>query len=142
MLTIWIVSQTFTCRVGVVPQLDCGVLIRRDCPILTQLLRRTPCPPIPSLNKGLKAKPVRVELPVRRDYLTRVTEDDPSLHFARAATWDHPPPTTEKTPSLTLKRGVLYRWVEGKSQVVVPAALCLWVLSVNALSALEPTENT
>lgn len=36
--TIGINTQMFTCRVGVVPHLDCGFLMGRDCPILTQLL--------------------------------------------------------------------------------------------------------
>lgn len=34
MVTIGIGTQIFTCRVGVIPQLDCGVLIGRNCPIL------------------------------------------------------------------------------------------------------------
>lgn len=36
--TIRIGNKTFTCRVGVVPDLDCGVLIGRDSHLLTQLL--------------------------------------------------------------------------------------------------------
>lgn len=32
LVTVGIGDQMFTCRVGVVPCLDCGILIEHDCP--------------------------------------------------------------------------------------------------------------
>lgn len=42
MVTIGIETQTFTCRVGIVPRLDCGMLIGWDYPALVPLLRVAP----------------------------------------------------------------------------------------------------
>lgn len=38
-VTLEVEGQTFICRVGIVPRLDCAVLIGRDCPLLAQLLK-------------------------------------------------------------------------------------------------------
>lgn len=70
---IGIGAETFTCRLGVVPHLDSGVLIGQDCPILAQLLRKAHHPPGLPANPSRQAEPMGVELHVRREYLARLT---------------------------------------------------------------------
>lgn len=75
MVTIGTGSQTFTCQVGMVSRLDCGVLIGRDCPILAQLLQRTQPPGRPSVPRfqGDPAKATMAELPMQRPDLAPLT---------------------------------------------------------------------
>lgn len=72
---------------------------------------------------GLQAEPTGVELPVRSGNLTCMTEYDLSLSFAKATAQDHPISVDDKNPKFSLDSRVMYQWVEGKYQVVVPAAL-------------------
>lgn len=69
-----------------------------------------------------------VELPIQRVDFARLMENDPSVKFARTAAREHPPPSHEKNPGFMLDRRVLYQWIKGQSQVVVPIALCPQVL--------------
>lgn len=123
--------QTFTCRVGVVFHLDCGMLIGWDCPILAQLLRRIPMTPHLKAEKTLQAEARGLELPVHQEESAWITRDDPSLRFALGYGPRTTSPSTEKAPTFSLDQGVLYRWVEGKSQLVVPGPLrsCPWPMT-------------
>lgn len=111
MVTLGIGPQTFASRVNVVPWLDCGVLIGRDCPILVQLLRRAPQATCFSQEVLLQAKLVGVELHIQRPNLTQLIRDYLSPWFALAATREQPPPTTENTPQFPVDKEMLYRWV-------------------------------
>lgn len=73
MVTIGIGFQTFTCRVGFVPQLHCGVLIGRDSPILAQLLRQVPETTGFSREVSFKAELVEVKQPKQRPDLVQLT---------------------------------------------------------------------
>lgn len=41
-----------------------------------------------------------------------------------------PTPITERAPVFSLDRGLLYQWVEGKSQLVASGPLPAWVMSL------------
>lgn len=69
-----------------------------------------------------------LQLPVDREEIARLTQEDPMLQFAQEATQGELPPPGEKNPVFTLADGVLLCWVEGWSQLVVPNLLRQWVL--------------
>lgn len=100
--TIAIGTQTFTCRVGVVPCLDCGVLFGWDSLILSQLLQKFPPHPKPKAVKALQAEATEVELSVHQEELAWLTGNDPLLWFARANAQAQLPLVTEKAPVFTL----------------------------------------
>lgn len=79
---------------------------------------------------GMQADPVDMELSIQRGDLACLTEEDPALRFTKTAAQAQPPLASTKDPGFTLDQGVLYRWVEGKSQVVVPRALRHRLLSL------------
>lgn len=135
LVTIGIGDQTFTCRAGILPRLDCGVLIGCDCSLLMQLLWKMSPTPRQGATKALQAETLEaegqgVELPVYREDISWLTQEDPLLRFARASACKHPPPATEKAPAFLIDHGVLHRWVESKSQLVVPGLLRAWVMSL------------
>lgn len=68
--------QTFRCRVDMVPWLDCGVLIRKDCPILPQLL---------GCRMTLHPGPVRILQTESTGVDLTVDREDPSLQLAAEA---------------------------------------------------------
>lgn len=118
----------FTCRLGVVPLLDCGVLIGHDCPLLMQFLRKIASMTQKGTTKVLQAQPREakghgVELLVYREDISQLTQEDPSLRFARALAQEQPSPATKKASTFLIHHGVFYRWVEGKTQLVVPGPL-------------------
>lgn len=99
--TIGIGTQTFTYRVGLVPQLDCGVLIRKDCPILAQLLWKAPLSPPPRTGEGTAGQDLGVEFLVQRDEIAHLTGNDSSLQFAKMASREqHPPQPQTRCQSL------------------------------------------
>lgn len=83
-VTIGIGSETFTCQVGVIPQLDCGLLIERDCAILAKFLRRMPTGPGVPQDMVLQAEDVGVELPIQQPDLAQLSCEDPFLWCALA----------------------------------------------------------
>lgn len=91
-------TQTFTCWVGVVPRLDCEVLIGRDCPILAQLLQDTPKLENPSVLvfQVDPAREANIELVVQIPDLAHFNREDQSLCFPlKQAVEQTPPPTAE-----------------------------------------------
>lgn len=106
--TIGIGAQTFTYREGVVPRLDCGVLIRWDCSILPQLLRRLPPPSGPKAERDLQAKAASVELPVCQNKLAHLTEEDPliKVHSGCRSGVTYTPRTLRRCRLLPWLRGV------------------------------------
>lgn len=91
MVTIGIGSQIFTCRVGVVSQLNCGIQLGlfHIVPTITE----DPTLPHTNTKMALLDKPMGVELPICRDELTQLTDSDPSLQFDKAAAREQPPAT-------------------------------------------------
>lgn len=96
--------QTFTCRVGVVPRLDCGVLIGRDCPTLAQKLQHTPSGEVSGVL-GCQGEPGGEDGGGATSTKTRprrLTREDPSLRFALKEAGDQPPLAMAKGPCFTL----------------------------------------
>lgn len=60
-LKLWV--QVFVCRVVVVSELDCPVLLGRDCPILQQIVAVARATPVPS-SEGLQTEILPLELPL------------------------------------------------------------------------------
>lgn len=65
-VTLEVEGQMFICRVGIVPRLDCAVLIGEDCPLLAQLLKMTWCEHQARTQQGLQAESEGMELPLQR----------------------------------------------------------------------------
>lgn len=73
-VSIKIGVQMFTCWLGVIQRLDCGVLIGCDCPILAQLLEKAPTPQ-PGKTSGLQGNPLDdqgAELPLQSADIARL----------------------------------------------------------------------
>lgn len=125
-------DQTFKCRLGIVPQLDCEALLGRDCPILDTILRQNLGEVQQAVRGFLGDTQVRgtIELPLQRQDLAPLMKEDPTLKFAIEAATDQEHPATEKNPRFVLKARILYRWIEGKMQLVVLVPLRPQVLSL------------
>lgn len=83
-------NQLYHCKVGVVPHLDCAVLIGRDCPLLPNLLKGRTAIWKDPLTGGLQADNLGPGLPVSREDVAYMTEADPSLRSSRDSMRDQP----------------------------------------------------
>lgn len=110
LITTGIGPQMFTCQVGIVSHLDCGVLIGRDCPIMAQLLQWGP-PQARSPVSGFQRDPVEgVGWNYWCKYLTCPFNSGRPLNKVHPRGGAGPtPPATEQAPCFTLDKGVLYR---------------------------------
>lgn len=114
-VTLEVEGQTFTCWVGVVPRLDCEVLIGRDYPLLTQLLKASRQRNSHPFQQGLQAEPVGMELPLHRTDIALLMRENATLRFALQEALENPPPQDESNHSFTIDHGLLYRWLWGRS---------------------------
>lgn len=78
LVAIGVGDHTFTFRVGVVPCLDCGILIGHDYPILMQLLKKAAPKPKTGATTAMEAEthqvaPPSIELPVTQEDLAQLT---------------------------------------------------------------------
>lgn len=80
--------------------------------------------------QGQHGPSAQVQGPKNREEVARFTQDDPTLQFDRESTWDKLPPLDERNHTFALAQGVLYRWVEGQSQLVVSQPLHKWTLTL------------
>lgn len=76
-----VIEQTFTCQVGVVPQLDCQVLLGWDCPFLPYILAASA--PAGKCD-GSQAEEIALELPSWPSGLEHLNKQDDSLHHVLA----------------------------------------------------------
>lgn len=117
----------FTCQVGVVPRLDCRVLIEGDCPIPATLLKKTHPNFIPARHRvagGIFRG--RIAHPKSRCGSTDLGGSPVALcDGLRSVTTSSPPhpPGHQEEPCYALDQGILYRWVRGYSQVVASSPL-------------------
>lgn len=114
-----VIEQTFTCQVGVVPQLDCQVLLGWDCPFLPYILAASA--PAGKCD-GSQAEEIALELPSWPSGLEHLNKQDDSLHHVLAQARESEA-SSQQDPQFLLKEGILYGQDGDVVQLVVPHPL-------------------